>query len=130
MRTHEAGQVFGLGAEAVNEPRAHAGRPEMVVPVFMKVWRRIVVDRLGVHRADDADVVGDGANVRKDLRDLLAGFAEPPKPMLRPEAAQSLPLELRDRLPVVKEAGIGCPSICRSLGLKSKVSRCDGPPAM
>ena len=34
----EAGQVVGLGAQAVPEPRAHPGRPEILVPVFMNVW--------------------------------------------------------------------------------------------
>jgi len=33
----KAGKVFGVGSQAIGDPRSHAGRPEMVVPVFMNV---------------------------------------------------------------------------------------------
>ena len=68
----EAGQVVALAAQAVGEPRAHrrpAGDGRAGVHEGV---RRVVVDRLGHHRADDADVVGDRGQVREDRADLLA----------------------------------------------------------
>jgi hypothetical protein len=59
---------------------------------------RIVIDGLRSHRADDADVVGDRADVRENLGDFLPGSAEAAESMLRGEAEEGGPLQLRDRL--------------------------------
>ncbi len=101
----EAGQVFGLAAQAVGDPRAHArpagdGRPGVHEGV-----RRVVVDRLGHHGPDDADLVGDAPDVREELADLLARLAELLERVLRREALERLPLELRDRHPRRERAG-------------------------
>ena len=81
------------------------GRPVMIEPVFMNVWAGIVVDLLGPHRADDADLVGDAADVREQLADLLPGLAELLEAVLRPEALQLLALELGDRLALGERLG-------------------------
>ena len=64
----EAGQVVALAAQAVGDPRAHA-RPALDrrARVHERV-RRVVVDLVGVHRADDAEVVGMAGDVREEAR--------------------------------------------------------------
>ena len=57
-----------------------------------------MVDRLGDHRADDADVVGDAAEMRKENGHFLAGLAELAKAVLRRQASELFALELSDRL--------------------------------
>ena len=59
VSTTKPGRSSASRPEAVPEPRAHAGRPEIWVPVFMKVWAGSWLICLGLHRADDADLVGD-----------------------------------------------------------------------
>ena len=51
------------------------GRPGCWRPVWMNVMAGIVVDRLGVHRRDDAEVVGDSRGVRQQLADPGAALA-------------------------------------------------------
>ena len=80
--------------------------------------RRIVVDLLAEHRSDDAQLVGDAADVREDLGHLVAGLAELLERELRPVAHQLLPLQLRERCcPLVIDSGIGWPFIAASFGL-------------
>ncbi len=75
VSTTKPGRSSALAAQAVREPRAHA-RPagDRRAGVHERVGR-VVVDRLGLQRADDADLVGDRADVREDLADLLARLA-------------------------------------------------------
>ena len=83
-----------------------AGRPEIVVPVFMKVWAGSWLIASVLHRADDADLVGDRAEVREDLADLLARFLPNLlERMLRREAVELLPLKLGDRLALGERLG-------------------------
>ena len=72
----EAGQVFRLGAQSVQHPRPHA-RParDDRSGVHDRV-RGIVIDLLGPHRSDDADLVDDAADMRKQLADHLSRLAE------------------------------------------------------
>ena len=75
------------------------GRPAMLRAGVHEGVGRVVVDLLGLHRADDADVVGDVGDVRQPVADRLAGGAVPGELRLRPEAEELLlRLELRDRL--------------------------------
>ena len=60
--------------------------------------RRVVVDRLGLQRLDDAQFVGHRVQVREDFADLLAALAVLAKGVLRREAIELLTLKLRDRL--------------------------------
>src|SRR5207245_331317 len=71
----KAGQVVAVSAEAVPGPRAHA-RPagDERAGVHERV-RRIVVDRFGVDRAHDAQLVGDAGQLWKDGGDFLARLA-------------------------------------------------------
>ena len=51
------------------------GRPVMLLPDLQEHHRRIVIDRLGVHRADDGDLVDDGRHVRQQFADLQPAVA-------------------------------------------------------
>ncbi len=55
---HEAGQVLVLGAQAVEQPRSHARPNRLHVAAGHHQQRRLMVGHVGVHRADDAQVVG------------------------------------------------------------------------
>ena len=68
VSTTKPGRFVGFAAQAVRDPRAHA-RPagDRRAGVHHRVGR-IVIDLVGVHRADDADVVGDAADVRQAVR--------------------------------------------------------------
>src|SRR5438874_6348231 len=76
----------------------------------------IVVDGLRFHGANDAYVIGDRANLRKDLGDLLAVLAEFLELMLWTEAVELLPLQLRDWLPLGKGFGHRLPMHLGELG--------------
>ena len=83
LRDHrdERRQVFVLAAEAVADPRAHARVAGLLVAGVDERDGRVVVDRLGVHRFDDADVVGDRLHVRQEVADpgaVLAAAAAGP----------------------------------------------------
>ena len=75
------------------------GRPEIVRAGVHERVGRIVIDRLGRHRADDADVVRDRADVAgsnsqiswPDLPNFLNSYCGA-------EALELLALQLRDRL--------------------------------
>ena len=115
-----AGQVLRFRAESVEQPRAHAGAAlEDRAGVHERV-RRIVVDLLGDHRADDADIIGDGADVRKELGDLDA--ADSPHFLNfvnEPRAISLLPWSWASCWPAVKDSGNGWPLSASSCGLGS-----------
>jgi hypothetical protein len=94
----EARQVVALAAEAIREPRAHARAPRDQRARVHEGLGRIVVDRLGLQRADDADLVGDRTDVGQHGGDLLLRLPEASERMLGTEDLQRLPLQLRDRL--------------------------------
>ena len=54
----EAGQVLVLGAQAVGHPRAEARPRQAGLAAVHQHQRRLVIRHVGVHRADDAHVVG------------------------------------------------------------------------
>ena len=51
------------------------GRPASCGPGLKERDRRVVVDRLGVHRLDEAEIVGDRRRVRQQLADPGAALA-------------------------------------------------------
>ena len=51
------------------------GRPASCEPGLEERDRRVVIDRLGVHRLDEAELVGDLRRVRQQLADPGAGLA-------------------------------------------------------
>ena len=71
----ERREVIVHPAEAVISPRAHTRAAGQLAAGLEEGDRRVVVDRLGVHGAHDADLVGDAADVRKEFADLGAGLA-------------------------------------------------------
>ena len=82
------------------------GRPGCWNPVWMNVIAGIVVDRVGVHRLDDGDVVDDLRRVRQQLADPGAGLAVPAELELRSRHQQRrLPHRLRDALPLAHRVG-------------------------
>ena len=70
-----AGQVLVLGTEPVGEPRPERWTADLDVAGVHHQHRRLVVRDVGVHRANHADVVGAGADVREELADLEAALA-------------------------------------------------------
>ena len=115
---HEARQILRFRAQPVEHPRSHAGPAgDDRAGVHQRV-RGIVIDLLGPHGAHDADIVGDAADVRKQLADLLAGFAELLEVVLRSEADQlRLPCSCAICWPLVNDSGMGLPFIFGELGL-------------
>ena len=88
-----------------------------------------MVDRLGVHRFDDADVVGDGLHVRQQVADpgaVLAAAAA------GPHRGDDGELRLAgghagEALVPLTDGGSSLPWICWSVGLLSKRSTCEKP---
>ena len=72
---HERRQVLVHAAQAIAHPRAHARTARLFRPGQEQRDGRRMVDRLGVHRADDADVVGDRAGVRQEIAQPLPAAA-------------------------------------------------------
>ena len=72
---NEAGQVVGLAAQAVVDPRTHA-RPavDRRAGIHERV-SRVVINLLGQHRPDDADVVGHLRVPRQKVADQLPALA-------------------------------------------------------
>ena len=110
VSTTKPGRFSHSAAQPVGDPRPHA-RPagDRRARVHERV-RRVVVDLIGVHRADDADVVGDRADVRQELGDLLPRLA-----VLRELGTagrrhfSSCPCSWAIGCPCVNDSGIGWP---------------------
>ena len=62
------GQVLILTAQAIGDPRAHAGTAGLLKPGLDKRDGRVVVDGVCVHRLDDGDVVDNFGGVRQAVR--------------------------------------------------------------
>ena len=71
----EGRQVLVLAPQAVGDPRPHARPARELRAGLHERDRRVVVDRLGLHRADQADVVGDRGRVRQAARSARRRFA-------------------------------------------------------
>ena len=82
LRDHrdERRQVLVLAPQAVADPRPHAGVAGLLVAGVHEGDRRVVVDRLGVHRLDDADLVGDRLHVRQQVADPRAAARRSSRP--------------------------------------------------
>ena len=95
---HEAGQILALAAEAVEHPRTHRG-PSLYhrARVHQRV-RRVVVDGVRLHRADDREFVRDRSEVREDFRKLRAALPAALEGKLRRKTFQRLLLQLRELL--------------------------------
>ena len=69
---HERRQVLVLASQAVGDPRADAGPAGKLGAGLEERHRRVVVDRLGVHRLDEAQLVRDLRRVRQELARRVA----------------------------------------------------------
>ena len=68
-------QVVVHAAETVVGPGAHARTTGQLAAGLEEGDRGVVVDRVGVHRTDHADLVGDATDMREEFADLRAGLA-------------------------------------------------------
>ena len=71
----ERRQVVGLAAEPVRQPGPHAGPARDLRARHEERHAGRVVDGLGVHASNQADLVGDRSHVREHLAHLDAGLA-------------------------------------------------------
>ncbi len=94
----EAGQVVGLAAQSVGDPGAHAGPAGDLRTGVHEHVGRVVVDRLGGHRSDQADLVDHRPDVREQCADLGPLLAKRLERVLRAETKQLLPLKLGELL--------------------------------
>src|SRR5262249_35472595 len=90
----EARQIIRFRAKPVEQPRPEARPARQNRSVIHYLVGGIMVDLLAVHRADEAQVVGNSSHVREDLRYFLAGFPELLEGVLRRKTDQLLPLKL------------------------------------
>ena len=71
----KAGEVLVFRAKSVGEPRPQAGTGEGLLAGAHLERRPGVIDVVGMHRADDADVVDARGQARQQLADFDPGFA-------------------------------------------------------
>ncbi len=71
----EAGEVLVFGAEAVGDPGSEAGSGEAGFSAIHEEEGGFVVGDIGVHGADDGEVIGAFADVGEEFTDLEAGLA-------------------------------------------------------
>ena len=75
LQHHERGQVFIHAAEPVAQPGTDAGSPRDHKSGLHERDGRFMVDRFGMHGADDRDIVHHARRVRQQFGDPRAGFA-------------------------------------------------------
>jgi hypothetical protein len=76
-----------------------------------------VIDLLGVHRANDAEVISHGADLREQRADFLTRPTEALKLELRSLTAEFFALQLRNLLPLGERARHRLAMHGRQLGL-------------
>ncbi len=91
-------KILALAAEAIHDPRTHRRPAGNRCAGIHEGVRRIVIDGVGDHRADNAEIVGHRADVRKQLADFLARPTAPGKGKLRRKTSQLLILQLSNLL--------------------------------
>jgi len=69
------GQVAGFGSEAVVEPRTHRGQPELAPTALHQQLAGVVVELGRSQAANQQQVVGDTAEMRKKLREFHTALA-------------------------------------------------------
>ena len=68
----EAGEILRLRAEAVGDPGAHGRATDLIVAGEEFELAGMVVELVGVHRADEAEVAGDGSGVGEQVGEIHA----------------------------------------------------------
>ena len=72
---HERRQVFVHAPQSVTQPRAHRSLTRLLPSGIEERNRWIVIDRFGVHRFDDRDIVNNRLRMRKQLAHPGLSFA-------------------------------------------------------
>ena len=72
---HKRRQLVSVATQAIGEPGPHARPARHLRSGHEQRHPRGMVDRLGVHAADDANLIGDPADVRQHLGELDPGVA-------------------------------------------------------
>ena len=122
----EAGQVLVVAAQAVVDPGAEAGPAGDGMAGVQEQHAVGVQRQVGLHRADDGQVVGAGGDVREQVADRQAGLAVAAE---APGAFQPLAIaQLADGL--LSTLLTALPSSSASFGLGSNESTCETPPSM
>jgi len=70
----EGGEVLVLGTDSVAEPGSKAGATGLLGSGLNVGESRVVIDGLGVHRLDEAEVISDGPDVGEQFAHPDAGF--------------------------------------------------------
>ena len=76
---HEAGQVLILSSQSIGEPRTHAWPGERLFAGAQLQGGAGVVDVVGHHRTDDADIVNAGSRAGQEFTHFNARLAVPGK---------------------------------------------------
>ena len=106
------------------------GRPLMIEPVFMKAWAvswlicSVCIERITHSRSACRAMCGNRS---------LISMPEAPcfwKPTNEPRALSSVFCSCASCCPLVNDSGKGLPSSALRAGFQSRLSNCDGPPAM
>src|SRR5215217_1619870 len=125
------------GRLSQSEPRPYQtqepieGRPEIVVPVFMKVWAgswlmaSVTIERTMQMSSATWPKWGKASQISWPFLPYFLKAQVGPRHL-----RAALPWSWAMGWPLVKESGMGWPVISASLGLWSRVSRWLGPPAM
>lgn len=71
----EVGEVFIFGAKSVGKPGAHGRATRDLGAGLEEGDGGVVVDGLGIHRADEANLVADSGDVGEEFGDFGAGLA-------------------------------------------------------
>ena len=75
MQHHERRQTLILAAEPIVDPRAHARASRELIAGLEQRDGRIVIDRLGMHAAQDAKLIGDLGGIRQAIAQPLPALA-------------------------------------------------------
>jgi len=75
VEDNKVGEVFVLRTETVGQPGTERGLAILLVTGVAKLIRGLMVDRFGIHRFDDRDVIRHLGGVREEFGNPGAGFA-------------------------------------------------------
>lgn len=114
----EAGEVLGFGTEPVGHPRAHRGAAGDLGTGVHEHVGGIVIDGLGGHRANEAEVIDDGADVGEEGGDFGSVPAELGEGKHGALTVQFLALELGELLTAGEAFRHGRSIQCGELGFR------------
>ena len=101
----ETRQILRLRAEAIGQPRAHAGPALDDGASIHERVGRVVVDLLRLHRPDHAELIREARDVRKQVAHLDAGFSVLLERREGPTRLEHGTLQLRELLPFGERLG-------------------------